>query len=327
MQKTLFSRLFVGLVTIALLYACGPATKTTDTQDTIQTVDTVHQIDTVTIDKTPTDSTALLKNLNVKDLVFKNTTVKYEEEASNGTLMIDCSYVTPINNTALRNSILNEYKNLLKEHIFWLSSRSYATVEETIDNAIKKHRQCIQDGEYFLSSVEQGTVPYLFYNNEITSISYDCFNSLGGSMNSVFDMNHVFRNRDGRRLYLNDIIKEQDREEFFRIADEEWAKHKMRWYNPFCDGTYAASFRYDATHGRALVNQLLKKSFYFTPKGMVLSYNLYSDPDEAREEYDPYFEYGKTKLLLPYEQIKHLLQIDIRNGKELLMGKGVVLNS
>lgn len=324
MLKPLFLfRLFISLFMAALLNACGPATKTTDTQDTIQTVDTVHQIDTVTIDKTPTDSTALLKNLNVKDLVFKNTTVKYEKEVSNGTLLINCSYVTPPNNTALKNSILKEYKNLLKEHIFGLasSSRSYATVKETIDNAIKKHRQCIQDDEYFLSSVKQGTVPYLFYNNEITSISYDCYNNLGGSLNSYFTMCHVFRNRDGRRLYLNDIIKEQDREEFFRIANEEWAKHwkEMRWYNPFCDRTYAASFRYDATHGRALVNQLLKKSFYFTPKGMVLSYNLYSDPDEARGEYDSDFEYGKTELLLPYERIKHLLQIDIRNGKELLI--------
>ncbi|WP_298081031.1 hypothetical protein [uncultured Rikenella sp.] len=322
MLKPLFLfRLFTSLFMAALLNACSPATQATDTQDTIPAADTVYKIDTVTICKTTTDSTVLPKELNVKDLVFKNTTVKYEEEASNGTLQIDCSYVTPVNNTALRNSILKEYKYLLKEHIFWLSpsSNSYTTVEKTIDNAIKKHRQYIQDSEHSLSSIAQGTVPYLFYNKEITSISYDCYNSLGGSMNCIFDMNHVFRNRDGRRLYLNDIIKERDREEFFRIAYEEWDSEKMRWYNPFGNVAFAASFRYDATHGQWLTNYLLKKSFYFTPKGMVLSDNLYNDMKDERGEYDPYFEYGKTELLLPYEQIKHLLQSDLRNGKELLI--------
>lgn len=320
LKTSFFSPLFGLLMAAALFPSCGQATPPKDTRNTVTRTDTIFQVkyDTVTVSKTIAES-ILPENPKANDLLFKSTFVRYEEGANKTLLDLDLAYeyIVPLNKTALKDSILKQYKYMIEEFIVWKNFRPDVVGKELIDSVIKTNKQYFQDDDRFVS---QHILPALWYNKEFTSIAYYCGNSLGGSANSRFIACHVFRNRDGRRLYLNDIIKKQGREEFFRIAYQEWEKQRdeMRWTNPFTKDVaiFDASFQYDADFGDYLVNYGLKKNFYFTPEGMVFSYG-----DEVfaygEEVIFNGAECGQTGPLLPYERIKHLLQINIKHLKVL----------
>ncbi|MDL2254835.1 hypothetical protein LJB78_00950 [Bacteroidales bacterium OttesenSCG-928-J16] len=146
----------------------------------------------------------------------------------------------------------------------------------------------------------------IYQNEEIISIIYYCENSMGGSLNAQFAMCYNFKS-DGEYLYFDDILPEENREAFFRIANDEWEanreKGKTRWYNPFSkfqEQNEVKVFRFDNEfyQEQGLQNKMMR-NFWYSRDSLILYYNCYDIGCE---------EYGKTKLSIPNSKIKGLIR-------------------
>ncbi len=209
-------------------------------------------------------------------------------------------YVDCDSNAVLEKNIQKELGKFLCEHIFLIKPQNLS-ISEIILRGVDRFRTKTS----LVKSARIIVVPIIFQKNGITSIVYKCYDSTGGAMNTMYDICHVFRNSDGRRLFFDDILKAESREQFFRIAFDEWNQSGgMKWYNIFSKEGFSETFKYDSEYYKDELSMILKRNFYFTSEGLVFCYNLYEVNDWGSQ-------YGITSLLLAYDKIRSFLNIDM----------------
>ena len=251
-----------------------------------------------------------LEIYNIDTSLFEIIDTKRIEETEELSYSSRIIYVISKFNNILSKAIENEIKNFLYNEVFyWLESDDYinSSMQELVESDAKGFFE-ENANDLFSNYHVLSVLPYLFHNDELTSIAYIFYNSSGGSLTRNFTLSHVFDNVTGKRLCFDDLVKPENREEFFRIANEAFNEQGGRWYNPFNFNYEGLDYIYDDVLYEKKLKKVIEKSFYFTDEGLVFSYNLYDEGGDDYEYGDEYeYQYGKTELFLDYEDVKKLI--------------------